>query len=225
MADEHARHPDAERQQPHRAHLRASRRARLRGGRRWGQDAEPEFLAEGPRAPHADARGGRAAARDRCGRAARSCSTSATSTASTSSIRPIRRAGDGRQRDVLSDRHAVSGAGARHLPEARLPPVPRRGGDLRRRRRDQGAGPAGCRGRDRRAARGLREFFIDGKTFIGGDSPSIADIRLAATLEFLRAIDYEFPDWAKDVHVRGGVVARRGLLGAGRRTCAASSHQ
>ena len=43
-----------------------------------------------------------------------------------------------------------------------------------------------------------REFFLDGKKFIGGDSPSIADIRLAATLEFLRAIDYEFPAWAEE---------------------------
>ena len=43
-----------------------------------------------------------------------------------------------------------------------------------------------------------RSFFLDGKTFIGGDSPSIADIRLAATLEFLRAIDYEFPAWAEE---------------------------
>jgi len=34
--------------------------------------------------------------------------------------------------------------------------------------------------------------------FIGGDQPSIADIRLAATLEFLRAIDYEFPAWAEE---------------------------
>jgi glutathione S-transferase len=41
-------------------------------------------------------------------------------------------------------------------------------------------------------------FFLDGKTFIGGDAPSIADIRLAATLEFLRAIDYDFPGWAED---------------------------
>jgi glutathione S-transferase len=41
-------------------------------------------------------------------------------------------------------------------------------------------------------------FFLDGKPFIGGDSPSIADIRLAATLEFLRAIDYEFPAWAEE---------------------------
>jgi glutathione S-transferase len=43
-----------------------------------------------------------------------------------------------------------------------------------------------------------RLFFLDGKTFIGGDEPSIADIRLAATLEFLRAIDYDFPGWAED---------------------------
>jgi glutathione S-transferase len=44
----------------------------------------------------------------------------------------------------------------------------------------------------------FHEFFMDGKTFIGGDSPSIADIRLAATLEFLRAIDYDFPAWADE---------------------------
>ncbi len=43
-----------------------------------------------------------------------------------------------------------------------------------------------------------REFFLDGDTFIGGERPTIADIRLAATLEFLRAIDYDFPAWAED---------------------------
>src|SRR5215210_1789258 len=43
-----------------------------------------------------------------------------------------------------------------------------------------------------------RAFFLEGKTFIGGDSPSIADIRLAATLEFLKSIDYDFPTWAID---------------------------
>jgi glutathione S-transferase len=42
-----------------------------------------------------------------------------------------------------------------------------------------------------------RAYFLDGP-FIGGDTPSIADIRLAATLEFLRAIDYEFPTWAEE---------------------------
>jgi glutathione S-transferase len=43
-----------------------------------------------------------------------------------------------------------------------------------------------------------RDFYLDGKRFIGGDSPSIADIRLAATLEFLHAIDYDFPAWATE---------------------------
>jgi glutathione S-transferase len=43
----------------------------------------------------------------------------------------------------------------------------------------------------------FRSFFIGDGRFIGGDHPSIADIRLAATLEFLRAIDYPFPDWAE----------------------------
>jgi len=44
----------------------------------------------------------------------------------------------------------------------------------------------------------FRAFFLDEKPFIGGANPSIADMRLAATLEFLRAIDYEFPAWAEE---------------------------
>ena len=41
-------------------------------------------------------------------------------------------------------------------------------------------------------------FFLAGQRFIGGESPSIADIRFAASLEFLRAIDYPFPAWAEE---------------------------
>ena len=44
----------------------------------------------------------------------------------------------------------------------------------------------------------FHSYFMDGQKFIGGDHPSIAGIRLAATLEFLRAIDYPFPDWAEE---------------------------
>src|SRR5438105_6481455 len=36
----------------------------------------------------------------------------------------------------------------------------------------------------------FHKFFLDGKPFIGGDSPSIADSRLAAALEVLKAIHY-----------------------------------
>jgi glutathione S-transferase len=43
-----------------------------------------------------------------------------------------------------------------------------------------------------------RDFYGIGDGFIGGgDSPTIADIRLAATLEFLAVTDMELPDWAK----------------------------
>jgi glutathione S-transferase len=44
----------------------------------------------------------------------------------------------------------------------------------------------------------FRAFFLEGRQFVGGDRPSIADIRWAASLEFLRAIDYEFPAWAEE---------------------------
>ena len=43
----------------------------------------------------------------------------------------------------------------------------------------------------------FHKFFMNGKPFIGGKNPSIADIRLAATLEFLDAIDYALPAWTK----------------------------
>lgn len=43
----------------------------------------------------------------------------------------------------------------------------------------------------------FHKFYMDGKPFIGGTTPSIADIRLAATLEFLAVIDYPLPAWAK----------------------------
>jgi glutathione S-transferase len=44
----------------------------------------------------------------------------------------------------------------------------------------------------------FRTFFLAGQQFVGGDSPSIADIRFAASLEFLRAIDYPFPKWTEE---------------------------
>ena len=45
---------------------------------------------------------------------------------------------------------------------------------------------------------GVELIGTNDTSFIGGDAPSIADIRLAATLEFLRGIDYEFPAWAEE---------------------------
>jgi glutathione S-transferase len=48
----------------------------------------------------------------------------------------------------------------------------------------------------------FRAFFLDGRQFVGGAHPSIADIRWAASLEFLRAIDYEFPAWTEEFMTR-----------------------
>jgi glutathione S-transferase len=44
----------------------------------------------------------------------------------------------------------------------------------------------------------FNSFFLAGRPFVGGEQPSIADMRWAATLEFLHAIDYEFPAWAEE---------------------------
>jgi glutathione S-transferase len=44
-----------------------------------------------------------------------------------------------------------------------------------------------------------RQFYgTDGGFIGGGDSPTIADIRLVCTLEFLAVTDTELPDWTKD---------------------------
>jgi glutathione S-transferase len=43
-----------------------------------------------------------------------------------------------------------------------------------------------------------RDFFLADSDFIGGDKPSIADIRLVCTLEFLTVTDMKIPDWMKE---------------------------
>jgi glutathione S-transferase len=44
----------------------------------------------------------------------------------------------------------------------------------------------------------FRAQFLEGRPFVGGEHPSIADIRWTVTLEFLRAIDYDFPAWTEE---------------------------
>jgi glutathione S-transferase len=48
----------------------------------------------------------------------------------------------------------------------------------------------------------FHKFYMGSSPFIGGDKPSIADIRLTSTLEFLKVIDYSLPDWAQDYTAR-----------------------
>jgi glutathione S-transferase len=47
-----------------------------------------------------------------------------------------------------------------------------------------------------------KQFFLTDDGFIGGDTPTIADIRLAATLEFLAVADAELPEWVRDYKER-----------------------
>ena len=44
----------------------------------------------------------------------------------------------------------------------------------------------------------FRAFFLDGTRFVGGDHVTIADIRFAASVEFLHVIDYPFPAWLEE---------------------------
>ena len=129
----HAEHPQAERQQPDRSDLRARRGARLRGAGRLGEDDGAGVPPEVPGPPDADARGGGAAA----GHARRELRDHGLPVQQ-ARPRPVLsdragRAGDGRQRDVLLDRHVLSAAHAGHVPGARLRPVPGRGRHLRTR--------------------------------------------------------------------------------------------
>ena len=55
----------------------------------------------------------------------------------------------------------------------------------------------------------LRAFFIADQRFIGGAEPSIADMRLAATLEFVAVADTAMPAWAQDY-----IAAMEAKLGA-----------
>ena len=43
-----------------------------------------------------------------------------------------------------------------------------------------------------------RDYFIGEGGFIGGDKPNIADIRLAATLEFMAVTDAGLPEWTQE---------------------------
>ena len=185
----------------------------------WGKTRRAEFLAKNPAhlTPMIEERG--PAARDALGELR-------DHAVPLEQARPLAalpdrpgRAGDDRQRDVLPDRHALPAARARDLPGARLPAVPGRGRDLDGRddaQKSTGAARTPRRRSPSRSRRSTRSSSATGR-FIGGDRPSIADIRLAATLEFLHAIDYPLPGWTSDYMAARRVGPRRGVHGAGRR--------
>ena len=161
----------------------------------WGKTTTPEFLKKDPAhlTPMLEEDG---LPRDRCGRAARSCSTSAPSTTSTGSIRTDA----GERAMVDSAMFYLIGTLYPLVARATYPTLgfPQYPGEVGT--SDADADMKARAQKDAEAAIAdpldvYRAFFLEGKPFIGGAAPSIADIRLAATLEFLRAIDYEFPAW------------------------------
>ena len=84
-------------------------------------------------------------------------------------------------------------------PALGFPQYPGEVGDLGRRRRDEGAGAQDAEAALARAARRLPRVLPRREAASSAATrPSIADIRLAATLEFLRAIDYDLPGWAEE---------------------------
>ena len=83
-------------------------------------------------------------------------------------------------------------------PTLGFPQYRGRGRDLRGKRRVKAHAQRDAQTALAEPLEAFRAHFLDDRRFIGGASPTIADIRLAATLEFLRAIDYEFPAWAEE---------------------------
>ena len=63
----------------------------------------------------------------------------------------------------------------------------------------------------------FRKHFLEGRKFVGGDHPSIADIRWSATLEFLQRDRLRLPAVDDRVHGVGRGRARRRLHRARRR--------
>ena len=165
----------------------------------WGVTTSPEFLQDEPGPPDADDRGGGAPARARCGRAARSCSTSATSTASTRfyPADPAERAMiDSAMCYLLATVYPLLARAT--YPALGFPQYP---GEVGASDADAETKAEAQRAAEAALAEPLevyRTFFLDGKPFIGGSEPSIADMRLAASLEFLRAHRLRLPGVARD---------------------------
>ena len=219
MADEHAEHPQAEREQPDRrgsssAPPGSTSRRSTSGARR----PTPEFLAKDPAAPDADARGGRPAARRAVGELRDHAVP--LQQARPRPLLPDRsgRAGDGRQRDVLPDRHALSAA-------SRARPTRRSASRSTRARSATSDADDEMKAKARKDAEAALAEPLDvyrrssstATPFIGGDSavdrrhPARGDARVPAG-DRLR-----LPGLGEEYMARDGGGARRRVLGAGRR--------
>ena len=164
----------------------------------WGTTTAPGVPREVPGAPDADARGGGPAQRRAGGELrdhGRTCPTSTGSTQFYPTDPGKRAMVDNAMFYLIGTLYPLVARAT--YPTLGFAAIPRRGRHVRGRRRHEDEGAAGRRGGAGRAARGLPHVLHRGRPFIGGDHPSIADIRLAATLEFLRGHRLRLPAWAR----------------------------
>ena len=163
----------------------------------WGKKDEPEFLRKDPAAltPLLEEEGlPRGSLWESCA----IMHTSAKARARPALPDRSGRARDDRQRDVLFDRHAVSGAARATYPTLGFPQY---AGEAATSDEADEVKAKAQKDAEAAIAEPLEAFhlhFLDGRDFIGGDRPSIADIRLAVTLKSPRAIHDDFPAWTED---------------------------
>ncbi len=189
---------EAEREQHDGARFRARREAGFHRGRRLGKDPLGRVPGEESGPPDADGRSRRSAQ----GRGVGKLRHHAVSVQQ-ARPRPLLsqgagRARDDRQRDVLYHRHALSPtsrarpiprSASRNIPARSARATPTRAPRTRRRKPPPRRSPS-------RSRCSTSSTWAASRSSAAAE-PSIADIRLAATLEFLAVIDYPLPPWAK----------------------------
>ena len=166
----------------------------------WGGGDQARTPRQGPGAPDAVAGRVRAAARLAVGELRDHGSTSATATGSTGSTRPIRA---GERAMVDSAMFYLIGMFYPLLARATYPTLGfgQYPGEVATSDADDEAKAKAAKDAEAALAEPLEAFhawFLHDRPFVGGEHPSIADIRWTATLEFLKAIDYDFPAWATE---------------------------
>ena len=184
-----------------RADLRPRRRARLRGGGRVGQDERRRSSSPRTRphlTPLLEEEGlPRGSLWESCAIMQYLCNKHGLD-----QLLPDRpgRAGDGRQRDVLPDRHPLSAA-------SRAPPTRRSASRSTRARSATSEADDELKAKAQQDAEAALAGAARGLPRVLPRRPAVHRRRLsrrsptsacAATLEFLRAIDYDFPAWAEE---------------------------
>ena len=207
-----------EREQPDGADLRPRRGARLRGGRRLGQDHGARVPGQGPRAPDADARGAglpRGSLWESCAIMAYLCNKHGLDEFYPTD--PGERAMiDSAMFYLIGD--ALSGA-RRARPTRRSASRSTRARSRRRRRRTSSR-PRPSATRRRRWPSRSTSTAPASSTASGSSAATARRSPTAASRprsSSCASIDYPFPDWAGAVHGRHGGDARRGLFRAGGR--------